>query len=437
MAVENSFVPRVLVIAANPFSDINNNGKTLKNIFSSFPRECLYEFYTRPQDNLIGDGLFASSYYAVSEMDILRSFFKFSRKCGGTQTFDEHHDYDVANNRVYLHFLHGKLKNVRWLRDLLWKTRRWDNQEYQEWIQSCRPEIVFALLGNPGISYDIAQEIACKFDIPLVVYFTDDYLIHWPHNTVLERRRHRKEIKAYRQIVEQSYLRFCIGEIMCKEYSDFFGKDFYPIMNLITRKPYEWSVTTNIKPRLSYFGSLWLGRWEMLCRLSNLIQDAGEVYVYSGNEISDEIRRAFIHSNIVFQGPVLGKDYEDAIRCSDILLHVESDSQEYRNKTALSISTKIPDCLVSCKPILAYGPTEIASMRLLSDNDLGVVISSEELPSSAQSKALALISNPTLQEIYAKKGYDYAIEHFDKERVSLSIRDLLAAAVNNYKQSAR
>ena len=83
---------KVLVIAANPFADINNNGKTLKSIFSSFKKENLCELYFRPQDNIIGDGEFANSYYAFSEMDIIRSIMSFSTKCGGVQVFDKIRD---------------------------------------------------------------------------------------------------------------------------------------------------------------------------------------------------------------------------------------------------------------------------------------------------------------------------------------------------------
>ena len=151
---------KVLVIAANPFSDINNDGKTLKSIFGSFSRQSLFEFYFRPQDNIIADGDFAASFYAISEIDIVRSIFSFSNKCGGVQHFEKNLDSNTIMQKSYKKLAKGKLKDCKVLRSLLWKSRKWDTVEFRNWYKSCNPDIVFALLGPPGPISTIAKEIS-------------------------------------------------------------------------------------------------------------------------------------------------------------------------------------------------------------------------------------------------------------------------------------
>ena len=428
---------KVLVIAANPFSDINNNGKTLKSIFSTFEKKNLCELYFRPQDNIIGDGDFADSYYAFGVMDIMRSIVFLSKKCGSVQVFDKERDKSIAEDKVYRSFLNGKLKNIKWLRSLLWKTRKWDTNEYRKWLDTCNPDIVFALLGGPGVMYTIAQEIAAERNIPLAVYFPDDYLLHWPKRSLLDKLKYKSDVKAFRKIINNASIRFCIGEKMCKEYGSFFKKEFFPIMNCAAIKPFNYVDTGNEKPVLSYFGSLWLDRWKMISRLADLVQDIGEINVYSANELNDEMKYAFNKPNIHFMGPVLGEDYDLAVRKSDVLLHVESDDKINRGKTALSISTKIPDCLASGKPIMAFGPTEVASISLLKDNEIGFVLSSEDSLDSNRRAIANYLNDPSIRRSYAEKGYEFAVLNFDKDKVSKKVYSQLLRIVVDYKNKLK
>lgn len=416
---------KVLVIAANPFSDINNNGKTLKSIFCSFDRSSLFELYFRPQDNIIGDGEFAQSYYAVSELDIIRSFIHFNKKCGGVQVFERAKNKTIVEDQTYKRFLHGNLKDNRFLRSLLWKSRRWDTKEFREWYQNWKPDVVFALLGGPSQMFTIAEEISEKLNIPLVVYFTDDYLIHPSSGNKIS----KKSEKAFRKIINHSSARYCIGEQMCEEYARFFDSDFLPIMNSVDVIPYSPKAEFNSPLVISYFGGLSLGRWEMISRLADVVKDEAVIKVYTAHEITDEITAAFDKPNIMMCGKVLGEDLDKARQSSDWLLHVESDKKEHRSRTALSISTKIPESLMQSRLLFAYGPSEVASMQLIQTNDLGLYISSELPLEQQRNLFLRFISNPEKIQEKVAKAYDYACINFDKQVVSKKLKSELIEVV--------
>jgi len=414
-------IPKVLVICANPFSDINNNGKTLKSIFSAFPKECLAELYFRPQDNIIGDGEYASTYYAFSDLDIIRSIVHFSSKCGGVQSFERAKCERVAQDKTYQKFLHGRLKNIKWIRSILWKTRKWDTKEYRNWYKNFKPDIIFALLGGPGVSYTIAQEISQELKKPLAIYFTDDYLIRPIRKGLLSQIRYHSSVNSYKKIVDKSAICFCIGEMMCQEYTEFFGKMFFPIMNAVPISPLKTPVES--RPlTLSYFGGLNLNRWKMLCRLATFIGENSILYVYSGAEITLEMEYEFKkHNNVQLCGCLHGEQVKEQMMQSDVLVHIESDDIVNRSMTALSISTKIPEYMSCGRMILGYGPSELASMKMIESSNAGIVISSES-SNDIVSAQYQNILNTEYRRKCGQNGYLYAKSHFD---INVVANDLL------------
>lgn len=421
--------PKVLVISNNPFSDINNNGKTLKSIFSSFSRESLSQFYIMPQENEKCDPYFASSYYAVSEFDILQKILHPSRRCGGVQSFIKGDDSRVSGNRWYKKLKASPIRNFKPLRSLLWKFRLWNTKEFKQWYHTISPDIVFALVGAPDITYDISIQICKDLSIPLVIYFTDDYLIHPLRKGIFSSFRFKREKAVYERIVNFASMRYCIGKMMCEEYSLFFNCDFSPIMNLADIRPLSEYVTHDV-PIISYFGSMSLNRWKMISRFSNLVGEKGIINIYTGDQLSKCMTNALAKDNVRLCGLVKGELFEEKKRESDILLHVESDEPEQRARTALSISTKIPDYLITGRLVIGFGPTEVASMRLISDNDIGIVLSASDDNNKLSIQLTTLLNDKNKWLEYGQKAYQYAIDNFDKRKTSLAIKNQLMQLVS-------
>ena len=68
--------------------------------------------------------------------------------------------------------------------------------------------------------------------------------------------------------MKNSSLCFTIGEMMSKEYSDYFNKDFYSIMNSIEIGDYCENKNNSTQLIVSYFGSIHTDRWKMIIRLA-------------------------------------------------------------------------------------------------------------------------------------------------------------------------
>lgn len=81
--------------------------------------------------------------------------------------------------------------------------------------------------------------------------------------------------------------------------------------------------------------------------------------------------------------------------------------------TRLSVSTKIPEYLIAGRPVLAFGPAEVASMRILSDNRIGYVISGDDTDEMITRKIKTFLVDFDLRESLGKDAYQFAVHHFD------------------------
>ena len=115
--------------------------------------------------------------------------------------------------------------------------------------------------------------------------------------------------------------------------------------------------------------------------------------------------------------PVTGEKFIEIRQSSDFLVHAESFDSENKKVTMLSISTKIPEYLSSNRCIVAIGPSEIASINLIKENDLGIVLSDYvTLEQNAQILA-ATIANIEIYNGYCERAAQYFINHFDADKM--------------------
>ena len=101
-----------------------------------------------------------------------------------------------------------------------------------------------------------------------------------------------------------------------------------------------------------------------------------------------------------------------------MLLHVESDDDYNRLLTKLSISTKIPEYLISGRLVIGFGPTDVASMKILSSNNIGIVLSSEISKDVLREELDKIVTNFELRKKIGKRGYDYAVENFNNQIIA-------------------
>lgn len=428
---------KALIISHNAFSSSLNNGKTLESIFKDFPKENICQLFF--SQNEYPDFDFCENYFKITDLDVLKNMFSISSQNGGkcfpiNNKINYSSAFKLAKRSAsYLYFI----------RDLLWLTNKWRTPELLNWLKQTKPDFIFFVGGNLGFSHDIAVYISRFLKIPLTVYFTDDYLIYPRCRNIFDVIQKHRMKYFYKRTIESASLCFSIGEQMSSEYSKYFNKPFFPVMNMVDLSDYKPEINDSLLSHdivISYFGGLHLGRWKMIAEIGELIaqniklnecQKSIVLKVYTSSEITTEIAVAFKKANISINSAIYDDELKNAITKSTFLLHVESDDSYYRSLTKLSVSTKIPEYLLSSRCIIAYGPSEVASLKLILDNNLGYVISTD-LPEQVKSEILAdALSDKSQYIIKATNAITYLKTKFDSNEIRKNLYGMFGRLLSN------
>lgn len=406
---------RILLISNNIFSTVDNNGKTYASILSHYLPSSVAQLYF--SIGSFENRELCSTYFNITDIDVCRSILK-----QNTATVRVHNFPSGSNskNNFIRNKSVGKIKKLLtpFLRDVIWKFGRWYSPALKKWLKEFAPDVVFLVSGPYNFPNNIAKRICEDFQIPLVLYYTDDYVVNSiKHNIFYPIVKYRRN-KFYKNIISYSSKRYVIGEEMADVYSKYFDKRFDYIMNSVDIIPYSPKNFLNDNAIISYFGSLHSKRWNSIIKLSKSLPDNCIINVYTIS-IEDSIKKEILkHSRIRLHGGIRGAELLQAMYNSDFLLHVESDDKYYRRLTGLSVSTKIPEYLIASRPIIAFGPQEVASMKLLSNNKIGIPIDSATDEENIRLLLNDVISKPQQLLEMTKRGYDFALRNFNRKVVS-------------------
>lgn len=427
-------LPRVLVISHNAFSDTFNNGKTFQSMFARWPGESLAQLFF--SSNEFPAWGFCRRYFQITDFDILRSITRFGAPCGRelTNGHDAGSTATVTPDTTWRSRIKSKADLLEFFRDIMWKSRVWKTKELEAWITGFDPQLVFYVGGNLGFSHEVARWVSTRYGIPLCVFFTDDYVLNPVISNPLDYIQAWRKKRFYAKTIRQASQGYVIGEMMAAAYSQAYGRTFIPIMNSVTPESY---VAPQRKPAgpivFSYFGGLHLHRWKMLLRLAELLRRAAasvcveySLDVYTMTAVSPDILEQFSKGGVNFCGMVSGQALKERMSDSDVLVHVESMDRKYRTMTRYSISTKIPEYLLSGRCVLAFGPDEVASIQLLRGCGGAVVITDKDGQDALEAQLRDLLNS---RETIEKKGYDgycFALNKFNGE----AMRDRFARSLS-------
>lgn len=410
---------KILVFSHNPFSNILNNGKTLKNIFSMFEKDQLSQFYI--DQNYKPDFSICENYFTISDKDIIKSFFNKRSDIGSIITGNQEselNEFKYKKTKIVFKIVLTKI-----IRNFIWEHSNWHSDKFQNWLNLNKPEILFFVGGSYTFSHNIAIKLSKYYKMKLVTYFTDDYIINNNSNSLLGRLYKRILFKSYLNTISNSNLLFAIGEIMARDYTVLFNKKFDHIMNCVDDQPSIIDKSENFF-NISYFGGLHLKRYESLLEFAEIIKKLDlkhsySISVYTATILPAKILNQLKDRGVKFHNVIEGEELKNAIYNSNFLLHLESYDSKIRNLIYYSISTKIPEYLISSRMLICYGPSDVASMKIIEENSLGLVIDKKN--KDFQKKICVLkeyLNDSNKSKEVAKKGYLYAKENYTKDKIA-------------------
>lgn len=367
----DKYYPKVLVISHNTFSITLNNGKTYSSIFKGWPKDKIAQLFFQ---NEIPDFGVCEKFFYVTDEDMLKCCKK---EVGKTIRKSEVHSIKKTKSPIHSYVRKKPMQIFSFARNIIWLSKKWNNNKLNQWLDDFNPEAIFFVGGSNSFSYKITKTIADKYNIPVYLYYTDDYIttirtinpFWWINHLWLK--------KVLKELLERVKNIFVIGEDMGAEFSLKLNTECIPIMNAINIEEYlskrmDKKISENII-ELAYFGGLHLNRWKTLLMIAESLNEITNeegieiiLNIYTGTLMDERLMNKFNnHTNINFKGYVNEKEIIGEMQKYDVLVHVESFDKDMMYKTRLSISTKIPEYLASGRAILAVGPSELSSIKYL------------------------------------------------------------------------
>ena len=427
---------KVLLISHNPITTYNNMGKTFMALFSAFQPEELCQLYLYPT---IPDTEQCKAYYRFTDMDALHSIVD-KRRVGECVVPDtrQHSLFRSAKEEKTYRAPRNRSNWMRFCRDIVWKMANWNNAALKEWMDQQSPDLVFAAVGKQELLYDIAMAIAKQRDIPLVSYVCDDYYYSDAGRSPLQKLQKKRLRRKTEELMKASALTVTICRELTERYAETFGVKAETVMTcpVIHARSYVGFEKALRTKRLVYMGNIEAGREQSLLELGETLHkvnqtgtEKGMLEIYTGEKRPEVLDRLSVCPSIRLHGFVTGKDYEAAFEGADAFVHVEAFDEKNRERVRYSVSTKIIECLASGKPLLAYGPEDVASMAYLKRNNCAILAQSrKKLPFAVK---MVLTQEPMRQELVINAQQTAQQESGNSQRLHDLLEGVLGINVNS------
>lgn len=416
-------LPKVLVIASTPFSKTKNNGKTLSSFFETYDRKRLAQFSFSGGDY---NSDICDNYFFFTKEDVL------SGNRGSACTSDNVLKKDgtnesISNKSFIKSFFHifSQARNpiALWIKDQTW--RKADYSKAYNWIDQFNPDVVFFQGFSMAYGYDFALSVCKKKNIPMILELTDDYTHRLYPFSIVEKINQKRYMKVFTETIKYASKTIVISDLMKEEYESRFGGDMDVMMNTVNTVS-SVCVSDRTPNDYVYAGNLLLNRWKVLRNLGKALLKVNKQAVL--NIYTPDVPPKHILSSlskvcsIRYGGQLSKEELECRLKKCEYVVHVEAFDKKNRKITRLSMSTKISEYVASGAKVLAIGPSDVASMKCLANNNLGICIND-----SSVSQIVKMLSNHNLSEDYKENAAEFirkCASEFNGERIKSYIQQV-------------
>ena len=405
---------KVLIISQELWSENNNGGNVLSNLFSDFNAEFaqIYCSHGIPNNRI------CKRYFQINDSMIVNSLFK--KQKVGKALFFEDYPYNSTNNIVsnfeesnwyFKLFKKFRFSIFETIREILWKFASWQSIELENFILDFNPDVIFAPCYGHMYMLRIDRYVKKITGTKMISYISDDIYslrqfnlspFYWL-NRLMTRVAIKKTFKDYSLVYT-----------MTNEQSDQLTKSLGANMKVLMKGADFSSESKKFKVndpiRIVYAGGIYINRWKILSRIGEILKQINtdririRLDIYTQNEVSEKQKKLLNDNENIFLHPAISQmELREVYKSSDIALHVESFKLKYKLLTRLSFSTKIVDCLASSCAVMAISWKEHAGLKYLQKEGAALCIDDF---STLWKVFMSIANNPEIIIIYANKAWD-------------------------------
>lgn len=431
-------LPKVLIVSRDVWDD--STASTLNNLFEDYEPNRLAHIYIETKKPNTSH---CTSFFQISEYSLIRKFFNPRIKTG--QKVDSLYVENKSIAEKEAATMNFVRQNRRYiftiLRELLWLFNGWKTKELHEYIKDENPDVIW-FMGSPLVLMNrLMRHVVKVSKKPYCIFEMDDVYAYKIYGLKLIKRLYRFFLKRnVKHLMGGVSQLFVISPKMKKEYDEAFhlnsivltkGIDFSSVFY----QPYQ----PHTPIRMVYMGNIIYDRISSLEMIGRVIDGINAVdkliilSIYTKNPIDSITKNNMIRNgNVFFYDPVSYTELKNVINQNDVVVFVESLDKKFKRLARLSFSTKITDYLASGKCILALGPSDIAPIEYLRDNDAALIASN----SNELRETLLKMLDTGIVEAYSKKAFSCGEKNHNKTIINRIVFNKLIE-VSNYNDEIR
>lgn len=389
---------KLLIISNSVMSKTRANGKTILSYFDVLPKNQVQQLYFSVEK----PSVHGYKYFQLSDNDILKGLIKKENRGRAIEPIIEKDISEFEQKPAKF-----RSDFFRLIREILW-WNKWKSKKLIKWLDEFNPTAVFFVGGDSCFAYSICEFVCKRYSTRLSLFITDDYIMPREKDSFYHFIRRKCVFFKMEKCINNADVFFTISTPMKEMYKKIFNKDSYLAVNMTESLKLETNNKNTKILTLSYIGSIYYGRDEVLSIIAKAIK------LFNTNSSLKAVLKIFTtakptaaQSNCLFidgaseYGGALNKEevkYE--MNNSDILVFVESFNKKEIEKTRLSLSTKVPEYMSVSKPIFAVGPSIVGSMDYL--KDIALCVNDE---SEIEENLTLLLTSEQLRLNYGEKSY--------------------------------
>lgn len=365
---------RTLIIDSDIIGDNTGAGILKECLFSDFPKENIMQISLKRSKN-VENIIYINPIQAPVDF-IVRPFLTFIRyrlikKDNGF------HDIHPAIGQTNIA---GKIHDF--FRGLLDSSPIFIGRKLKKKIKTFSPDIIYSMLGNIR-TMKLAIKIGRLTGCPVIPHFMDNWPETMYSSGVLSLPFKHIMNKYIKKLIKYSVLGIAISPRMAREYENKYGIRFEYIFNggeikkdVITENNYasRYNDLTFV-----YCGGLHLQRWKSLLDIADVLKlnQRSKLLLYVPKKDRILYEKYFNeYKGVCFHSEISSSKVMDVLSDADILVFVESFDKKIEKFIKYSLSTKIPQYLCACKPIICYAPIDIGSTEILKSSGAAITITS-------------------------------------------------------------
>jgi len=369
--------PRVLIVSNTLMNRDSATGSLIKNLFTGWPKAALAQVYTNP---------------GIPELDVCDKYFCLPRN---------KYNFEIIKQK----------------------------------ISEFNPEVIYLRPTHyPPILLDFVYEYLKEEKIGLVTHIMDD----WPERArVTNPELYRKITPLLCKLFRYASYNLSIGDLMSNAFEQRYEVPFRAVSNFIDPKSWE-KFDGKRKEASGFFTIRYNGSLTMdmqlesvkdVARAVSLLQDEipvrFEIYVH--RRFRKNARKLQGYRGTDIFGFVAADSYQAFLANADLLLlpaNFDSDSLSY---IRYSIANKMPEYMASGTPILAYGPTEAATIKYAKEGGWAKTITKQSVSGIADA-IREFYHDVALREDLGKAAQRYVFKHHRADQIRSNFQLMLVQA---------